>query len=67
MPKLSDDSSKKESERFLGIYFKCCNVYARIYKNKDGTAYQGFCPKCGRMVHVPIGEQGTDARIFIAE
>ena len=47
--------------------FKCCNVYTRIYINRDRTAYVGFCPKCTAKVEVKIGPGGTDARFFTAE
>ena len=40
-----------EKRKFLGIYFDCCHVYGRVYKNKEGTAYEGWCPKCRRIVH----------------
>lgn len=61
-----EQEEKKKSSNFLGIMFECCNVYARIYKNKDGTAYVGRCPKCMRTVKVPIGEGGTNTRFFRA-
>ncbi len=51
---------------FLGILFECCNVYGRIYKNKEQTHYVGFCPKCMRQVRVKIGEGGTSQRFFKA-
>jgi PHP family Zn ribbon phosphoesterase len=54
----------KRSRPFLGVHFKCCNVYRRIYKNRDGTAYEGRCPRCGKKVRVLIGKGGTDARFF---
>jgi len=61
------DKEKQEKKKFLGIYFRCCNVYGRIYKNKAGTAYEGSCPGCRRPAVVPIGEHGTSSRFFIAE
>lgn len=64
-----DDQNKQKSENksnFLGIMFNCCNVYSRIYKNKEGTAYIGRCPKCMRTVKVPIGKEGTGQRFFDA-
>lgn len=53
---------------YLGIHFTCCNIYARIHKNKAGTAYVGWCPRCLRKVEVKIsrGGDGTDQRIFQA-
>ena len=49
---------------FLGIWFACCNTYGRIYKNAQGTAYTGRCPKCLRPVTVRIGGGGTSQRVF---
>jgi hypothetical protein len=66
--KTSEEKSKKESEKkYLGIMFNCCRVYGRIYKNKEGTAYVGRCPRCMRTIKVPVGEGGTNQRFFNAE
>jgi len=54
---------KKE---FLGIHFECCNVYRRIYVNKEKNAYEGRCPRCLRVVKIKIGEDGTNARFLKA-
>lgn len=59
---MSNDAKKN----YLGINFRCCGVYARIYKNKEGTAYVGRCPKCLRQIRVAIGEGGTNKRFFDA-
>ena len=63
----NNPSAPNERRKFLGIHFACCNVYARIYRNKDQTAYEGRCPRCGKKVRVPIGAQGSSSRFFIAE
>ena len=52
---------------YLGVQFDCCNVYTRVYRNAEGTAYAGRCPRCGRELIVPIGPDGTDTRFFRAE
>ena len=57
------DNSKRN---FISILFECCNVYARVYKNKAGTHYVGWCPKCTRQIKLKIGPGGTDNRIFRA-
>ncbi|HEX7450006.1 MAG TPA: hypothetical protein VF306_20770 [Pirellulales bacterium] len=55
-----------ESRPFIGIHFACCDVYCRIYRNREATAYQGNCPKCTRPIRLRIGPTGTDARFFTA-
>ncbi len=57
---------RPQSRRFLGIQFACCSVYARVYVNKEGTAYIGNCPKCMKRVELKIGPGGTDSRFFTA-
>lgn len=52
--------------KFIGVHFKCCNIYQRIYKNKDGTAYEGTCPKCYKKAVIHIGSEGSDSRFFEA-
>lgn len=52
---------------YIGVMFECCSVYARIYRNKDGTAYVGRCPKCMRELRMKTGGGGTDNRFFRAE
>ena len=55
-----------EQRKYLGIKFDCCGTYARIYQNKEGTAYVGRCPKCLRQIRINIGEGGTTNRFFRA-
>ncbi|MEM1209838.1 MAG: hypothetical protein AAGI54_11275 [Planctomycetota bacterium] len=51
---------------WIAVQWDCCSTYSRIYRNDEGTAYTGRCPKCGRAVSVRVGPGGTDARFFVA-
>ena len=60
-------SSKSEcAGQFLGVHFECCDVYSRVYLNREQTAYVGHCPRCARRVQFLIGEGGTSERFFRA-
>ena len=51
---------------FIHVRFACCNVYTRIYRNRAGDAYVGWCPKCAKQIRVKIDPRGTDSRFFEA-
>lgn len=51
---------------WVGIVFECCQVYARVYRDRSATTYQGRCPKCLRQVRLRVGSGGTDLRFFTA-
>ena len=57
---------KETQKKFLGIMFECCNIYQRIYLNKEGNAYEGHCPKCFAEVKALIGADGSASRFFRA-
>jgi hypothetical protein len=59
-------SGKAAARNFVGIHFACCDVYSRVYINRQETAYVGHCPRCMRRVELKIGPGGTDARFFTA-
>jgi hypothetical protein len=61
---FQDNSENSTKKKFLGLKFTCCGVYSRVYVNRDGTAYEGRCPKCLKPVKLKIGESGTDSRFF---
>jgi len=59
--------NKRKKRPFLGIYFKCCHVYQRLYLNREGTAFVGYCPKCAAKSMVKVGAGGSKSRFYTAE
>ena len=59
-PTLETDAGR----RFVGVHFNCCDVYTRVYINRDRSAYIGHCPKCAKQIQLKIGPGGTDSRFF---
>jgi hypothetical protein len=55
---------KKDERPFLGVVFKCCNIYSRIYLNKQQTAFVGWCPRCAKPIRIKVSPDGTDSRFF---
>lgn len=63
---MADGKPSRPEQPYLGVHFDCCGVYTRIYKNKEGTKYVGWCPRCMRKLEVRCGEGGSDQRMFRA-
>ncbi|RKY86582.1 hypothetical protein DRQ09_06005 [candidate division KSB1 bacterium] len=57
-------STKNENREYIGIIFKCCNIYNRIYLNKEKTSFVGWCPRCGKKVEVKVSPYGSTSRFF---
>jgi hypothetical protein len=68
---LKDDETDADEanagRKFIGVTFACCNVYNRVYINREGTAYDARCPRCGRSMRFAVGPGGTDQRSFVVE
>lgn len=65
-PPAQKAETEPSKQNHLSIYWKCCHVFSRIYRNREASAYEGRCPKCQGKLHVPIGKGGTTQRTFIA-
>lgn len=51
---------------WIAVKWRCCSVYSRIYKHRDGDRYEGRCPKCMQQVSAQVGPGGTSRRFFEA-
>lgn len=66
---LADTTPQRDptgAKRWLGVWFRCCHVYGRMYRAPAGERYVGHCPKCGSEVGARVGEGGTSRRFFEA-
>jgi hypothetical protein len=66
-PAAGSAPEKGPRKPFLMIWFRCCLTYGRLNKTPDGLFYEGRCPKCLAHLEVPVGEGGTNRRMFEAE
>lgn len=57
-------ASHPPQQPYVGVQFKCCNVYSHVYINHDHTAYSGHCPRCASRVEIPIVAEGGSSGIF---
>jgi hypothetical protein len=66
---MTQPPEKKPARRpFIGMHFTCCNVYTRIYLNKAGNAFVGWCPRCGKKkAEVRVSPSGGKSRFFNAD
>ena len=65
-PGGNGNSPATAARRFVGVHFVCCDVYSRVYVNRDQTAYEGNCPRCAKRVRLKIGPGDTNSRFFTA-
>jgi PHP family Zn ribbon phosphoesterase len=65
---MASDSNLNKGPRtgrqFIGMMFKCCNVYARLYLRPDAKAFTGRCPKCGKPAKIEVSKDGSKSRFF---
>lgn len=60
------NAPKGKNKPFIGMTFKCCNVYSRIYLNSKATSFTGFCPKCRAMTEIKVSPMGSNTKFFTA-
>ena len=65
MKKIDLKTGRKKE--FIGVIFKCCNKYSRIYFDDDKSSFLGWCPKCGAKMEVRVSPRGSRSRFFQAD
>jgi len=64
---MPDQNASHRTERpSVGVHFKCCNVYSKIYANHASTAYTGHCPRCAALIEIPIVKEGGSSSQFFS-
>jgi hypothetical protein len=61
-----DRGDGRAAAGFLSVWYQCCHTYGRLTRNREGTKYEGRCPRCGSRVQALIGPDGTSRRMFTA-
>jgi hypothetical protein len=64
---MSENEAQRAPRPYIGMLFRCCHVYVRIYLNREGSAYSGRCPRCGAKAEITVGPDGSPARFWQAE
>ena len=67
MEEKSPTSRTGRDRPYIGVYFRCCRIYQRIYRRPSDDRYIGRCPHCLRTVEVRVAPDGTADRIFEAQ
>ncbi len=62
----SNAGRTSDGRPFLGVHFACCDLYSRVYLDRNEKQYLGNCPRCGKQVRFQVGSGGTDVRFFTA-
>ncbi|OVE82449.1 hypothetical protein BVY03_00865 [bacterium K02(2017)] len=62
-------AQKTEKRKYIGVNFKCCGAYTRIYHNTKLNAYIGNCPRCLKPLKVQVNKEKatTSNRFFDAK
>jgi hypothetical protein len=62
----TEKSVNLKDRPYVGITFKCCRVYRRIFLTVDKSAFAGSCPKCGAPIRIRTGPGGSKSRFWNA-
>lgn len=63
-PPPSGPQSTQSARPYLQVYFRCANLYTRVYRNAQGDKYIARCPRCGGTMSFAVGPGGTSRRSF---
>jgi len=66
---MTDKSKDKERKPrpHVGVIFRCCKIYQRIYLNKKGDAFIGYCPKCSAKMEIVVSPYGSKSSFFTTD
>jgi len=62
----ADKEASRETRPFVGVTFRCCRVYMRVYPQGIGAQIV-HCPKCGGGLEIEFTADGKPKTFFEAE
>lgn len=63
-PDAGGSSAENGGRPWLGVRFACAGAYVRVYRDKDGKAYNARCPRCGKAIVFRVGPGGNNQRFY---
>ncbi|MFM1919646.1 MAG: hypothetical protein RLZZ303_1280 [Candidatus Hydrogenedentota bacterium] len=68
MPSAESSPGANTPRPWIGMHWKCCHVYSRVYLNHAETHFAGNCPRCGAPVRLrAVRGAGSEERFWTAE
>lgn len=62
---MTDAAGQKR--HWVSVFYRCCNVYQRVYFRRGKVEAHGNCPRCFREVRFRLSQDGDTGRFFTAD
>lgn len=63
----ADGGAARAPRTWVSVYFRCCNIYQRVYFARGSVSAVGRCPSCLREIQFRLDADADPGRFFTAE